>query len=115
MSSSDYRGVAVVTGGTAGVGRATVRRLADRGWDVAILARGDAGLEGAAEDVRRAGRRALVVPVDVADADAVDAAADQVERELGPLDLWVNVAFVGSLEFFWDTSLEDFYRMTAVT
>jgi NAD(P)-dependent dehydrogenase (short-subunit alcohol dehydrogenase family) len=105
----------VVTGGTAGVGRATVRELARRGYDVAILARGAAGLRGAAADVRQAGRRPLPIAVDVADYDAVERAASSVEAELGPIDVWVNVAFVGSLAFAWDTSIEEFRRMTEVT
>lgn len=109
------RRVAVVTGGTAGVGRATVRELAGRGYDVAVLARGAAGLEGAADDVRRAGGRGLPVPVDVADDGAVRRAATRVEEELGPIDLWVNVAFSGSLAFSWDTSMDEWRRMTEVT
>src|SRR5689334_5172281 len=91
------RGVAVVTGGTAGVGRATVRELAARGWDVAVLARGEAGLRAAEADIRAAGQRGLGVATDVADLAAVDAAADKIEAELGPIRLWVNVAFVGAL------------------
>jgi NAD(P)-dependent dehydrogenase (short-subunit alcohol dehydrogenase family) len=109
------RKVAVVTGGTAGVGRATVRELASAGYDVAILARGAAGLQGAAGDVRAAGRNALTIPVDVADHEAVERAATQVEAEMGEIDVWVNVAFVGSLAFAWDTSMEEFRRMTEVT
>lgn len=109
------RRVAVVTGGTAGVGRATVRELAARGWDVAILARGEAGLAGAAGDVRAAGQNPLPISVDVADDEAVERAATQVEAELGEIDLWVNVAFAGSLAYSWDTSMEEFRRMTEVT
>jgi NAD(P)-dependent dehydrogenase (short-subunit alcohol dehydrogenase family) len=97
MAASGGQKVAVVTGGTAGVGRATVRELAGRGYDVAILARGAAGLQGAAADVEKAGRQALPVPVDVADAEAVRAAVGQVEAELGEIGVWVNVAFAGSL------------------
>ncbi|WP_325104694.1 SDR family oxidoreductase [Segeticoccus sp.] len=107
--------VVVVTGGTAGVGRATVREFARAGYDVAVLARGRAGLDGAVSDVQAAGRRGLAVPTDVADHDAVDAAASRVEEELGEIDVWVNVAFTGSLAFFWDTSMEEFRRMTEVT
>ncbi len=109
------RKIAVVTGGTAGVGRATVREFANAGYDVAILARGQAGLDGAAKDVEQAGRRALPVTVDVADGPAIELAADRVEKELGPIDVWVNVAFAGSLAFFWDTSPEEYRRMTDVT
>jgi NAD(P)-dependent dehydrogenase (short-subunit alcohol dehydrogenase family) len=106
---------AVVTGGTAGVGRATVRELAAAGYDVAVLARGQAGLDGAVADVEAAGQRALSVVCDVADPDAVERAARQVEEGLGEIDLWVNLAFVGSLAFFWDTTVEEFRRVTEVT
>jgi NAD(P)-dependent dehydrogenase (short-subunit alcohol dehydrogenase family) len=115
MTGHDRHGVAVVTGGTAGVGRATVRELAAQGWDVGILARGQAGLDGAAADVAAAGRSACPVQADVADPAAVDAAADQIAARLGPIGLWVNVAFAGYLEFFWDTTLEEFTRVTEVT
>jgi NAD(P)-dependent dehydrogenase (short-subunit alcohol dehydrogenase family) len=115
MVTESQRKVAVVTGGTAGVGRATVRELAERGYDVAILARGAAGLDGAAADVRKAGRQALPLPVDVADQQAVQQAAAKVEAELGEITVWVNVAFVGSLAFAWDTSMAEFRRMTEVT
>jgi NAD(P)-dependent dehydrogenase (short-subunit alcohol dehydrogenase family) len=115
MTADERHRIAVVTGGTGGVGRATVRELAGRGYDVAILARGAAGLEGAAADVRKAGRQALPLPVDVADYEAVREAASRVESELGEITLWVNVAFVGSLAFAWDTSMDEFRRMTEVT
>jgi NAD(P)-dependent dehydrogenase (short-subunit alcohol dehydrogenase family) len=115
MVASTGRKVAVVTGGTAGVGRATVRELAGRGYDVAILARGAAGLQGAVADVRKAGQRGLAVQADVADYEAVRQAAAQAESELGEIGLWVNVAFAGSLAFAWDTSIEEFRRMTEVT
>lgn len=109
------RGVAVVTGGTAGVGRATVRELARSGWDVAVLARGAAGLEATEREIRDAGRGGLGVTTDVADLDAVRAAAERVEAELGPINLWVNVAFVGALRMFCDTDPETFRRITDVT
>lgn len=105
----------VVTGGSAGIGRATVREFARAGYDVAVLARGRAGLDAAVADVEREGRRGLAVPTDVADHEAVEAAADRVEAELGPIDVWVNVAFVGALSWFWDTTPEEYERMTAVT
>ncbi|HET9720859.1 MAG TPA: SDR family oxidoreductase [Solirubrobacteraceae bacterium] len=115
MASASGRKVVVVTGGTAGVGRATVREFAQRGYDVAILARGRAGLDGAVADVKQAGGQGLAVVTDVADHNAVESAAEQVERELGEIDVWVNVAFVGSLAFFWDTSPEEYRRMTDIT
>lgn len=108
-------GVVVVTGGSAGVGRATVREFASRGYDVAVLARGRAGVDGAAAEVREAGQRALAVTADVADADAIEVAAVRVEDELGPIDVWVNNAFVGALRYSWDQPAEDFRRITEVT
>ncbi len=115
MSSSSRAQVAVITGGTAGIGRATVREFAAAGYDVAVLARGRAGLDGAVSEVNRTGRRGLGISVDVADADGVDRAADQIEAELGPIAVWVNCAFAGSLAFFWDTTEEEYRRMTEVT
>jgi NAD(P)-dependent dehydrogenase (short-subunit alcohol dehydrogenase family) len=111
----DPRKIAVVTGGTAGVGRATIRELARRGYDVAVLARGEDGLAATAAEIRAAGRRALTVPTDVADHDQVDAAAGRVENELGPIDVWVNNAFTGSIAFFGDITPKEFERITAVT
>ncbi|MEY2847637.1 MAG: hypothetical protein RI885_302 [Actinomycetota bacterium] len=114
MPAVSPRGVAVVTGGSAGLGRAIVRELADRGWDVAVLARGVDGVSGAVADVAARGRRGLGVPTDVADPDAVQQAADQVERDLGPIELWVNNAMVGVFGEFLDTPQADFDRATAV-
>ncbi|MHC5794920.1 SDR family oxidoreductase [Lacisediminihabitans sp. FW035] len=108
------KGVAVVTGGSAGLGRAVVRELADRGWDVAILARGEDGLAGATADVTARGRRTLGIPTDVSDVAAVEQAADRVEAELGPIELWVNDAMVGVFGEFLSTSPADFERATAV-
>jgi NAD(P)-dependent dehydrogenase (short-subunit alcohol dehydrogenase family) len=107
--------IAVVTGGTAGVGRATVRELVAAGYDVAVLARGQAGLDGAVSDIKDAGRRGLGIPVDVADAASVESAAEQVERELGPIDVWVNNAFAGFLAPLDQVTPEEFHRVTDVT
>lgn len=107
--------VVVVTGASAGIGRAIVRAFAARGADVGLIARGVDGLEGAREEVERAGRRALVLPLDVADAAAVDSAAERVERELGPIDVWVNDAMVSVFAPIIDTTPEEFRRVTEVT
>src|SRR5437764_11115773 len=86
--------VVVITGASAGVGRATVRAFARQGAHIGLLARGRDGLEGARRDVERLGGKAIVLPVDVADAAQVEAAAARVEEELGPIDIWVNNAMV---------------------
>ena len=109
------RGVAVVTGGSAGLGRAITRELAARGWDVAVIARGEEGVAAAVAEVQDAGRRSLGVRADVADADGVEDAARRIEEELGPIDLWVNNAMSGTISEFLDTSPADFERATAVT
>jgi len=108
------RRVAVVTGGSAGLGRAVVRELAGRGWDIAVLARGEDGLAGAVADVEALGQRAVGVSTDVADREAVESAADRVESELGPIDLWVNCAMVGVFGEFLSTEPADFERATQV-
>ncbi|MBV9923144.1 MAG: SDR family oxidoreductase [Pseudonocardia sp.] len=107
--------VAVVTGGSAGVGRAVVRALASKGWDVGVLARGQAGLDGAVADVERCGRRALAVETDVADFGQVERAAAAVETELGPIDLWINDAMTTVFAPSWDVSPDDFKRAVEVT
>jgi NAD(P)-dependent dehydrogenase (short-subunit alcohol dehydrogenase family) len=107
--------VAVVAGGSAGLGRAVVRGLADDGWDVAVLARGEARLAATVEEVHARGRRAIGVPTDVADAAAVEAAADRIEAELGPIELWVNGPLAIVHAEFLDIDPHDFERITDVT
>jgi NAD(P)-dependent dehydrogenase (short-subunit alcohol dehydrogenase family) len=107
--------ISVVTGASGGIGRAVVRKLAERGDAVALLARGADGLEGAAEDVRRAGGTPLPIEVDVAEFAAVDEAAERVEKELGPIDLWVNDAFSSVFAPFTEISMDEFTRTTQVT
>jgi NAD(P)-dependent dehydrogenase (short-subunit alcohol dehydrogenase family) len=107
--------VAVVTGASAGVGRATAIALAERGFDVALLARGSAGLEATVKEVDGTGVRALPVPVDVADDRAVRNAAETVERDLGPIDLWINNAMTTTFSPVWDTDADAFRRAVEVT
>lgn len=83
----------VVTGASGGIGRAVARSFAGRGATVALLARGQRGLQGAAEDVQKAGGVPIVIPTDVSHHRAVFDAATRVEEEAGPIDVWVNVAF----------------------
>lgn len=109
------RGVVVVTGGSAGLGRELVRHLAKAGWDVAVLARSRDQLAGAVRDVSAAGRRGLGVECDVGEHAQVEAAADRVEAELGPIEVWVNDAMASVFAPFWDTAPEDFEHATRTT
>src|SRR5207249_8262860 len=84
--------VVVITGASAGVGRATAQRFAKEGARIGLIARGIDGLEGARRDVEKLGGKALVIPVDVAGADKVEAAAARIEAELGEIDIWINNA-----------------------
>lgn len=109
------RRVAVVTGASAGVGRAVVPELARRGFDVGLVARGHAGLSAAAEEVEAAGGRALVLPADVSRFDEVRQATAAAERELGPIDVWVNDAMTTIFAPIWKVEPDDFRRALEVT
>ena len=115
MTATASPEVVVITGASGGVGRATARRFARAGASVALLARGEAGLRGAAAEVEELGGRALAIPCDVADAEAVMRAAERVERELGPIDVWVNNAMTAVLGEVRHTTPAEFARVTAVT
>ena len=114
MKSCNNKEVVVVTGASAGVGRATAVEFGRHGARVALLARGEEGLEGAKREVEAAGGEALVLPTDVADHAQVEAAAEKVERELGPIDVWVNDAIAVVFSPFKDIEPEDFKRSTEV-
>ncbi len=105
----------VITGASAGIGRATAQLFGQRGANVALLARGAAGLDGAARDVESGGGKALAIPTDVADHAAVVAAADETEAAFGPIDVWVNVAFTSVFAPFSEISAEEFKRVTEVS
>lgn len=107
--------VVVVSGASGGVGRAVARAFGARGDAVGLLARGEIGLEAAAQEIRQSGGRAFVVPTDVAHYDQVEHAAEQVERELGPIDVWVNVAFSSVFAPFTQITMDEFHRTTEVT
>ena len=107
--------VAVVTGASGGVGRATARLLGERGAKVVLLARGRDGLEGAKRDVESRGGRALAIPTDVSQFDQVQAAADAAEREFGPIDLWINNAMVSMYSPFMKMTPDEFRHIVEVT
>ena len=110
--------VVVVTGASAGLGRAIAMAFAKRGASVGLIARGGAGmdgLEGAKRDVERLGGKGLILPCDVADPDQVEAAAEQAEKELGPIDVWVNNAMTSVFGPVTEIKPEDFKRVTEVT
>jgi GH15 family glucan-1,4-alpha-glucosidase/NAD(P)-dependent dehydrogenase (short-subunit alcohol dehydrogenase family) len=107
--------VIVITGASAGVGRATARMFAKtEKAHIALIARGFDGLEGAKHDVEALGGRAIIIQCDVADAAVMEAAAERVERELGPIDVWVNDAMTSVFSFIKDMTPEDFKRVTEV-
>ncbi|HYE16730.1 MAG TPA: SDR family oxidoreductase [Pyrinomonadaceae bacterium] len=107
--------VVVITGASAGVGRAVARAFAREGAHIGLLARGRDGLEGARRDVEELGGRALVVQADVADAEAVERAAEAVENEFGPIGIWINNAMVSVFAPVKEMKPEEYRRVTEVT
>ncbi len=107
--------VVVVTGASGGIGRAVAAAFGGRGASVALLARGETGLAGAERDVRAGGGTALIIPTDVADQAQVFAAADRVEAEFGPIDVWVNVAFTSVFSPFEKIHPDEYRRVTEVS
>ena len=107
--------VVVVTGASAGVGRATARAFARAGASVGLIARDPQALEETGAELERLGARSIALPCDMADAEAVFATAERVERELGPLDVWVNNAMVTVFSPVWKITPQEFGRVTSVT
>ncbi|HVX10158.1 MAG TPA: SDR family oxidoreductase [Pirellulales bacterium] len=115
MSRASRREVVVITGASAGVGRATAREFGRRGACVALLARGPDGLEATKHDIEALGGRALSVPTDVAFADQVEAAAEKAERAFGPIDIWINCAMASVFSPFDQMTPEEYQRVIDVT
>lgn len=115
MGRSPEPQVVVVTGASAGVGRATVRAFAERGAHIGLIARGRDGLEAARQEVEELGGKALVLPLDVAEADRVELAAAEVEEKLGPIDIWINNAMASVFSPVREMTAEEFRRVTEVT
>jgi NAD(P)-dependent dehydrogenase (short-subunit alcohol dehydrogenase family) len=118
MESNESQGpgrVVVITGATSGVGRATSVAFAERGWRVALLARGADGLEAAAKDVESLGGTPLAIATDVSSAEEVEAAANDAEARLGPIDVWVNDAMTSVFAPFLWMEADEFRRVTEVT
>jgi NAD(P)-dependent dehydrogenase (short-subunit alcohol dehydrogenase family) len=107
--------VVVITGASAGVGRATARAFADRGARLGLIARGQDGLKAARREAEERGTEAVVVPADVSDPGALERAANLIEERLGPIDVWVNDAMVSVFSPFQEMTAEDFKRVTEVT
>ncbi len=114
-STASVRGVAVVTGASAGIGRATAVELARHGYDVGLLSRGEAGLRAAVDDVLAHGGRAVAVQADVTDWAATERAAREVEERLGPIDVWVNNAIATVFGPVWTLTAAEVSAATAVT
>src|SRR4029079_10271574 len=107
--------VVVITGASAGVGRATVQAFARRGAHIGLVARGRDGLAGALREAEAAGGRALALPADVADAEQVEAAAAAVEEQFGPIDIWITNAMLSDFSPAKEMDPEEFHRVTEVT
>src|SRR5437763_2510295 len=107
--------VVVITGSSAGVGRAAAREFGRHGASVGLISRNQERLETAKREIEEAGGRALVLPLDVADANAIENAADRVEKELGPIDIWVNNAMASAFSPTAESTPDEYKRVTEVT
>ena len=115
MKNSQKPRVIVITGAAAGVGRASAQMFArTEGAHIGLIARGLEALEGAKRDVEALGGKAIIIQCDVADAEGMEAAAERVETELGPIDVWVNVAMTSVFSFVKDMTAAEFKRVTEV-
>ncbi|WP_016690729.1 SDR family oxidoreductase [Rhodococcus rhodochrous] len=114
MTSSPTDQVVVVTGASAGIGRAVARAYGQRHAKIALLARGETGLAAAAREIEAAGGQALILPTDVADPDAVDAAAAATVERFGRIDVWINVAFTSVFAPFTEITPDEYRRVTEV-
>ena len=112
---TDREQTAVICGGTAGVGRATAHAFAQAGYRVAVIARGEQGLTDTRRELEAAGATVLAIAADVADAHAIDQAADRIEKELGPIEIWVNAAMATVFGPVNKVSADEFRRVTEVT
>lgn len=109
------RGVVVITGASAGLGRSIARTFARNGYDVSLLARGVDGLKGAQKEIEEMGRKAVFFQVDVADANAIEEAAAKTEEQLGPIDVWVNNAMTSVFSPVKEMQADEYKRVTEVT
>ena len=115
MSIIHLSNVVAITGASGGVGRATAREFARKGYKVALLARGKEGLDGARKDVEALGGTALAIETDLSEYEQVETAAERVEKELGPISIWVNNAMLGVFSPVKETQPEEYKKVTDVT
>jgi short-subunit dehydrogenase len=106
--------VVAITGASAGLGRAVAKQFAEHGAHIGLLARGRAGLDAGTRDVQRLGGRAIAIPTEVADAEQVFHARERIEREFGPIDIWVNVAMASVFSPVKEMTASDYRRVTEV-
>lgn len=115
MTASEPRPIAVICGGTAGVGRATAVEFAKSGHNLGIIAREEKGLADTLSELEALGAKVLTVSADVADAEAIDRAAEKIEKELGPIDVWINSAMATVFGPVAELEAKEIHRVTDVT